>query len=386
MRRITYALCALLLIGAAFPSDMSAKKKKKREPNWGEVLVPEEGGTSFERITDDNDCVSSLNTGKRKKRFWDGKEKDLTEIDWWINPLIAVSPSGDKVAYINSKNGTYNIMVKNAKQGGASVQRTFRTAVSDFTWSPDGKELCFTELRSGHFGIYLVDSEAGNVVHQISTGTDNDFGGSMSKNCKHIFFHRGEGKNAYSIWSYDRDKNLFSNYSRGMSPVQDPNDPDVIYCARFTDRKESEIWRINFRTGTEEIILSQAKRCFTTPQVSPDGAWILVTGSSLSEKDQYINTDLFVVRTDGSQFTQLTYHPGNDLSGVWAPDGRSIYFISERGSEKRVNNVWKMDFKLGGGSYVPSTNYNRENSERKTINDNFIPLNKLNNNKKKTRR
>ncbi len=31
-----------------------------------------------------------------------------------------------------------------------------------------------------------------------------------------------------------------------------PNDPDAIYCARFTTNKESEIWRVNFKTGVEE--------------------------------------------------------------------------------------------------------------------------------------
>ena len=72
-------------------------------------------------------------------------------------------------------------MVKNAKKGGASVQRTFRTAVEDFSWSPDGTTLCFTEVRNGHHGIYLVNAEQGSVVKQISGGNDNDYGGVLSR-------------------------------------------------------------------------------------------------------------------------------------------------------------------------------------------------------------
>jgi Tol biopolymer transport system component len=131
-----------------------------------------------------------------------------------------------------------------------------------------------------------------------------------------------------------------------MTPCLDPNNPDVIYCARYTNNRESEIWRINIKTGVEEIILSQQARSFTTPQLSPDGQWLLVTGTSISEKDKRINTDIFAIRIDGTQFTQLTYHPGNDLSAIWAPDGRSIFFLSQRGSKDGIYNVWKMAFLL----------------------------------------
>lgn len=129
--------------------------------------------------------------------------KDLSKIDWWVNPRIAISPDGKKIAYLNWKNGTSNVMVKDASRGGASTQRTFRTNVTDFNWSPDGNTLCFTEYRSGHFGIYLIEADQGNVVRQVSTGNDNDFAGQISNDNKKIFFHRGEGAGSYSIWSYD---------------------------------------------------------------------------------------------------------------------------------------------------------------------------------------
>ena len=334
-------LAALLILMA-----LGASGAKKVKFDFSKVYVPEEGGVKFEKITEDADYVADYNHKIVAKSSGIFGSKKTQVLDWWIVPQIAISPDGQRIGYINEKNGTTNVMIKDAKKGGVSVQRTFRTNVQGFSWSPDGKTLCFTEVRNGHQGIYLVDADQGTVVRQISTGTDNDYGGVISRDGNTIYFHRGEGLDSYSIWSYDRRNNLFSNYSRGMTVCPIPNDPTSLYCARFTSRKESEIWRINFKTGVEEVILSQPDRSFTSPQLSPDGRWILVTGNSRSEKEGIDNTDIFVVRTDGSQFTQLTYHPGNDLSPIWSPDGRSIYFLSQRGSADRIYNVWRMDFNM----------------------------------------
>ena len=334
-------LLTLLVVSSAF--SLQAAKNKF---DYSIVFVPEEGGVKFEKVTDDADMVADYKGGLVGKTSGIFGSKKTTTIDWWVLPQIAVSPDGKRLGYINEKNGTNNIMIKNAAKGGASVQRTFRTTVQGFTWSADGKELCFTEVRGGHQGIYLVSAEQGTVVKQISNGTDNDMGGVLTQDGNTIYFHRGEGMASYSLWSYDRKTNLFSNYSRGMTACPIPNDNNSVYCARFTDKKESEIWRINFQTGVEELILGTPGKSYTSPQLSPDGKWLLVTGSSKSEKEGLDNTDIFVVRTDGTQLTQLTYHPGNDLSPVWSPDGKSIFFVSQRGSKDRYYNVWRMDFNL----------------------------------------
>ena len=340
MKKIV-TLIGLISLALYIPFSANAKRVKL---DYSVIDVPEEGGIKFEKITDDADCVNSRDlVSTRKGKFG---IKNTNKLDWWINPQIAVSPDGKKIAYLNYKNNTSNIMVKSAAKGGSSIQRTFRTGVTDFTWSPDGKTLCFTEYRSNHYGVYLVDAVQGSIVRQISTGNDNDFSGQLTSNGKHIFFHKGEGYGQYSIWSYDRDKNLFSNYSRGMTPCLIPGEKDVIYCARYTDKQESEIWRINLATGVEEIILSLPGRSFTTPQLSPNKQWLLVTGTSSDEKGKRLNCDIFAIRVDGTQYTQLTYHPGHDLSAIWAPDGTEIYFVSQRGSKDGNYNVWKMNFNL----------------------------------------
>ncbi len=325
---------------------IGAGAQRKAKFDFSIVFVPEEGGVKFEKITDDNDYVADYKGNIVSGATSIFKSKKTQMLDWWIIPQIALSPDGKRLAYINEKNGTNNVMVKSASKGGASVQRTFRTNVQGFSWSPDGKTICFTELRNGHQGVYLVDANQGTVVRQISGNSDNDMGGVISPDGHTIFFHRGEGFDSYSLWSYDMRTNLYSNYSRGMTACLIPGDPNTVYCARFTSNKESEIWRVNFQTGVEETILAAPGKSFTTPQLSPDGQWLLVTANSRSEKEGISNTDIYAVRTDGTQLTQLTYHPGNDLSAVWSPDGKSIFFLSQRGSADRFYNVWRMDFNL----------------------------------------
>jgi len=108
--------------------------------------------------------------------------------------------------------------------------------------------------------------------------------------------------------------------------------------------RRSEIWRFDTEKGTEEL-LSDQTMSFSSPQVSPDGKWILVTGASRTA-DGIWNTNIFVVSSDGTNFTQLTYHPANDLSAIWSANGKSIYFASQRGTEDGRYNVWRMNFSL----------------------------------------
>lgn len=113
------------------------------------VSVPEESGIKFERITEDADDVYLQ---KMKNSLFFGMGRNRT-VAWCTLPAIAVSPDGQRIAYIFKKDNSSNIMVKNANQGGASIQRTFRTQVTGISWSTDGN-LCFSEQRDRHNEIH----------------------------------------------------------------------------------------------------------------------------------------------------------------------------------------------------------------------------------------
>lgn len=159
-----------------------------------------------------------------------------------------------------------------------------------------------------------------------------------------IFFTRQEMKN-FSIWSYNIQNNFLSTYSTGMNPYPLQKEPAYL-CARINATGKGEIWKINYETGTEECIVSDTNRSFTTPMISPDGQWILFVGSNIINENSfsYTNTDIFVAKIDGTNLTQITYHAADDLSPVWSRDGKYIYFISQRGSDTGTANIWRMNF------------------------------------------
>lgn len=302
--------------------------------DYSVVAVPEESGTQFTRITTDNDYVCMPQISRKGNG-----------VNWLTNRILDISPVGEKIAFLSYRGDATNIFIKDIDKQGSSVQRTSRKSVLDFSYSPDGKYLVFSETVSKTNAIFQTDANTGFVCRQI-TSSNSDYSPIYSPDMGKIFFSRSENK-SISIWSYDIKDNFLSSYTLGMNPYPYKQGTNV-YCTRTNGYGNGEIWNINIETGVEECIISDSQKSFSTPSVSPDGEWLLFVGSTpiALSKGYYWNTDIYVCRTDGSQLTQLTYHAADDLSPVWSKDGKCIYFISQRGSASATANVWKMLFNI----------------------------------------
>ena len=78
--------------------------------------------------------------------------------------------------------------------------------------------------------------------------------------------------------------------------------------------------------------------------VSPDGSKVVYTLRTTDLEANKGRTDLWLVNADGTNSRQLTSHPEADSDARWAPDGKSIFFISTRSGSSQV---WRIQ--LDGG-------------------------------------
>lgn len=308
--------------------------------------APEEEGGKLEKITTAADRVATYRGRLVKNTSTFLSSNKVTETKWWVPAQIALSPDGTHIAYISEKNGKTEAVIRKLAKEATSARHIPSANVVALSWNNVDNTLCLTERHGKSFRIRIIDALSGAPITQITDGKGNDFGGTTAADGKTVFFHRADGPSGYNLWKYDTHTHHSSMIAPGMTICLVPGVQDEAYCARINDRNESEIWHINLTTGAEELVLARQGKSFTTPQLSPDGAWLLVTANSLSGEDNTPNTDIYAARTDGTQLTRLTYHPGNDLSAIWSHDGRSIYFLSQRGSKPGKYDIWRMDFNL----------------------------------------
>jgi dipeptidyl aminopeptidase/acylaminoacyl peptidase len=87
----------------------------------------------------------------------------------------------------------------------------------------------------------------------------------------------------------------------------------------------------------------------TDPQVSPDGRRVVFAVSVTDLEANRRRSDLWLVQADGTGLRRLTSHEANDDHPRWAPDGRSVWFLSARSGSSQV---WRVSVDGGEAEQV----------------------------------
>ena len=75
------------------------------------------------------------------------------------------------------------------------------------------------------------------------------------------------------------------------------------------------------------------------PAVSPDGKWIAFDVRDTDLDANRGRFDVWLAAVDGTKTERLTTDPENDNAPQWAPDGKTIYFLSSRGGSTQVWSI-----------------------------------------------
>jgi Tol biopolymer transport system component len=316
--------------------------------DYTQLSVPQEGGYQFRQITSDDQLI-----------FGTQVFNNAGNLQWFTGSMFDISPDGSRIVYVGTTSAEQNIgnlYVRSTTAGRSSVQRTFGIDVTSPVFSPDGNSISFSGVFAGQSksNICLINTNEGSAIQHLTESQPGRASAPVfSSDGLRIFYTRGMVATVYSgsipiqtwvynIWSMDKNTSIATQYVEGSSPEYVPGDK-LLFTKANTSTSQGEIWMLDLNSGQETLILRDNVRGFSTPKISPDGRSILCVGSSKGATPAESNLDIFMVNIDGTGFRQITFHPGNDSSPEWAPDGKSIYFISQRGNERGRFHVWSID-------------------------------------------
>ena len=78
-------------------------------------------------------------------------------------------------------------------------------------------------------------------------------------------------------------------------------------------------------------------------QISPDGAWVAYTVSSVDTAADKSDTDIWMASWDGKRQIRMTTSPEGESAPRWSPDGRYLSFLSGRPGKAKGSQVWLID-------------------------------------------
>lgn len=198
-----------------------------------------------------------------------------------------------------------------SSEGGKAARLTVHRAYDAYPrWSPDGHWIAFSSNREGNYDIFLIPARGGEA--------------------RQITFH--SASDIVTDWSPDGTQILFTSAREGRFPD--------LYTIRLKDGRlrritndQTAAWYGAFAPDGKAVVYARGRQSWTRPRYR---------GSA--------NNELYAIPANGGKTTRLTKYDGWDSWPLCAPDGRTLYFVSDRDG---TSNLWRMPLPDGARSSVP---------------------------------
>lgn len=217
------------------------------------------------------------------------------------------------------------------------------------SYSPDGRRIVFgrgpVDGPNEQVELYVMNADGSHQRRRLTFNTRPDYDAAWSPDGERLVFARrpgtapeGEDLGPPDLWTL----NLRSGEERQLTnspqieedrPQWSPDGERIVFNSDLagpgTDNFDIYTIRPN---GRDLRQITSAPGFDAWPNYSPDGERITFTS------DRTGNDDVFVMRADGSRKTQLTDDPARDFLSVFSPDGRFIAYTSERAGDPFPND------------------------------------------------
>ena len=116
-----------------------------------------------------------------------------------------------------------------------------------------------------------------------------------------------------------------------LTPRWSPDGRKIAYVS--FEGGNSAVYIQDITTGSRQLVEAHPKGINASPAWSPDGTKLAVALSYVG------NLELFTYDLATHKETRLTNNLAIDTEAVWAPDGQSIYFTSDRSGQPQVYQI-----------------------------------------------
>ncbi|NIV16897.1 MAG: Tol-Pal system beta propeller repeat protein TolB [Woeseiaceae bacterium] len=172
---------------------------------------------------------------------------------------------------------------------------------------------------------------AADMIYEKLTGIKGVFDTKVA----YVTAERRGDDQLYSLYVADQDGEnefkIMEDDNPIMSPAWSPDSRRLAYVS--FDGNRSSIRVQTLRTGNF-IEVSRRPGINGAPSFSPDGRKLVVTQGGVDG-----NLDIYVLDINTRQTTRLTTHRAIDTEGSWSPDGRYIYFTSDRSGGPQIYRI-----------------------------------------------